>query len=121
MGKLLKSGTGWRLGWDADTPEFKALVGADDWAIELTEPEFDDFCRLAEQLSRTMGLMSAELMDEERIACELASELIWLEAEGFPEKYSLRLIVRSARQAEGFWSASAVPELLQTIPLLKVF
>jgi hypothetical protein len=121
MGKLLKSGSGWRLGWDAEAPEFKALVGSDDWAIELTEPEFDDFCRLVGQLGEAMGAIASELMDEERISCELESDLICLEAEGFPEDYSLRLIVRSSRCAEGFWFSTAVPELLQTLPLIRVF
>jgi Domain of unknown function (DUF1818) len=121
MGKILKTGAGWRLGWDAEALEFKALVGADDWAIELTEPEFDDFCRLVGQLGEAMRAIASELMDEEKISCELESDLIWLEAEGFPDAYSLRLIVRSPRRAEGFWSFTAVLDLLQTLPLLKIF
>ncbi len=121
MGKILKTGPGWRLGWDAEAPEFKALVGADDWAIELTELEFDDFCRLVMQLGQTMDAIAAELMDEEKISCELESDLIWLEAEGFTNAYSLRLIVKLSRRVEGFWIASAVPDLLQTLPLIKVF
>ncbi|MFM6050382.1 MAG: DUF1818 family protein, partial [Sphaerospermopsis kisseleviana] len=50
MQKVIKSGTGWRIGWNPDAPEFKGLVGTDNWAVELTKVELDDFCRLLNQL-----------------------------------------------------------------------
>lgn len=118
MGRLLKTGAGWRLGWDAEAPEFKGLVGGEDWAIELTEMELTDLRRLSEQLQHTMEQMRSQLMDEEKIACEVESDFLWLEAEGFPHCYSLRLIVRSGRRAEGYWNESAVPELLQALALM---
>jgi Domain of unknown function (DUF1818) len=121
MSRLLKSGEGWRLGWDCAAVEFQALVGGEHWAIELTAPELQDFCRLLNQLSQTMQQMSAELMDEEAIACEAESDLLWLEVEGFPHTYSLRLILRSGRRGEGFWPAEAVSELQQALPTLGVF
>lgn len=121
MGRVLKTGIGWRLGWDASAPEFKGLVGGDDWAIELTEVELEDLRRLSAQLQTTMHQMQAELMDEERIACEAESDAIWLEAEGFPQTYSLRLILREGRRAEGFWRAEAVPEFLQALNTIAVF
>lgn len=118
MSRILKTGTGWRLGWDAEAPEFKGLVGGDDWAIELTEDEWHDFCRLSDQLHETLQYIAQELMDEERIACELESDLIWLEAEGFPDAYSLRLIIQTGRRAEGYWkNALELREALCTLPL----
>ncbi|MFN6180187.1 MAG: DUF1818 family protein, partial [Dolichospermum sp.] len=39
MERVIKSGTGWRLGWNPDALTFKGLVGTEDWAIELTEAE----------------------------------------------------------------------------------
>jgi Domain of unknown function (DUF1818) len=120
MGRLLKSGAGWRLGWDADAPEFKGLIGGDEWSIELTVAELQDFLRLSEQLSRTMQQMANELMDEETIACEAESDLIWLEVEGYPHTYSLRLILLSGRRGEGFWSAAALRELMQALQTLQV-
>jgi hypothetical protein len=121
MARQLKSGTGWRLGWDGDAIAFQGLVGGDEWAIELTAAELDDCCRLAAQLAETMRQMSEELMDEERISCEAESDLLWLEAEGYPHDYNLRLIVLTGRRCEGFWSASALSELLQAMQILKVF
>jgi Domain of unknown function (DUF1818) len=121
MTRQLRSGNGWRLGWDGEAIEFPGLVGGDEWAIELTAPEFDDFCHLAAQLSETMRQMRQELMDEERISCEVESDRLWLEAEGYPHAYNLRLIVLTGRRGEGFWEAAAVPELLRAMQVLKVF
>jgi len=119
--RYVKSGSGWRLGWDPNAAEFKGLVGGDNWAIELTEAELTDFCRLLEQLSESMSQMASELMDEERISCEAESDLIWMEVEGYPHEYSLRLLLNTGRRGEGSWSAAAVPDLVQAIQTLKVF
>jgi len=43
MERVVKSGAGWRIGWNPNAAEFKGLVGTDDWAIELTETELNDF------------------------------------------------------------------------------
>ena len=112
MEKILKYGSGWRLGWNPTAAVYKGLIGGDDWAIELTEAEWQDLRRLLSQLTATMAAMATELMDEERIACEAESELLWLEAVGFPDHYSLRLILYQGRGCEGNWSANALPELL---------
>lgn len=112
MEKILKYGSGWRLGWDSKAAIYKGLIGGDDWAIELTESEWQDLRRLLSQLTATMAAMATELMDEESIACEAESELLWLEAAGFPDNYSLRLILYQGRGCEGNWSATALPELL---------
>ncbi|MEA5549803.1 DUF1818 family protein [Anabaena cylindrica UHCC 0172] len=121
MHKILKSGKGWRIGWNPDAAEFKGLVGTDDWAIELTEIELNDFCRLLNQLGDTMKHLAAELMDEEKIACEAESNLLWMEVEGYANSYNLRFILNTGRGVEGKWEAEAVPELLQATAMLKIF
>jgi hypothetical protein len=121
MERQLKSGTEWRLGWNPSADEFQGLVGGADWAIELTLAELDDFCRLVVQLADTMTAMAVELMAEERISCEAESDLLWLEAEGYPYLYSIRLILRVGRRGEGNWAATAVPELIQAAQTLRVF
>jgi hypothetical protein len=68
-----------------------------------------------------MQYMQQELMEEERISCEAESDLIWMEAEGFPQAYRLRLIVLNGRRAEAEWSEAAVPGLVQAVQMLKVF
>lgn len=121
MSRLLKSGPGWRIGYDPEAPAFKGLVGTDDWALELTEVELDDFCRLLAQLVDTMKQMTTELMDEEAIACEAESDQLWLEIEGYPQAYTLHLILLSGRRAEGRWPAQVVDSLFQAACSLKVF
>jgi hypothetical protein len=121
MEKVIKSGTGWRIGWNGDAPEFRGLVGTDNWAIELTECELDDFCRLLNQLVATMKDLATELMDEEKIACEAESDLLWMEVEGYPHSYSLRFILNTGRCAEGRWDREAVPGLVAAAAMLKVF
>ncbi len=119
--RVLKKGNGWRIGVNPTAPEFKGLVGTDDWAVELTEAELNDFCRLLAQLADTMQQMASELMDEEKIACEAESNLIWMEVEGYPQLYSLRFILNSGRCVEGKWDSTAVKDLIQAAATLNVF
>ncbi|MBE9078434.1 DUF1818 family protein [Romeria aff. gracilis LEGE 07310] len=115
MVKNLQSGSGWRLGCDRAASEFQGLVGGDDWAIELTAAEFADFCRLATQLAATMAAMSAALSDQERLTCEQETSRIWLEAEGYADRYSLRFILLTGRRGEGGWAVAATKQLLQAL------
>lgn len=119
--RLLKEGLGWRIGWNPSADIYQGLVGTEDWAIELTEAEFKDFCRLFEQLAQTMQQMSQELMEQERIVCETESHLVWLEVEGFPDAYSLRLLLNEGRRCEGYWSTEVTRELLQAVQTFLVF
>lgn len=121
MDKVIKSGDGWRLGWNPEAAEFQGLVGGDGWAIELTEAELNDFCRLLGDLAATMTQMAGELMDEEKIAVEAESDLLWVLLEGYPEAYSVQLILNSGRRCEGFWPIEAVPGLVLSAKVLKVF
>ncbi len=121
MERVVKSGTGWRIGWNPNATEFKGLVGADNWAIELTEAELNDFCRLSAQLVETMNQLASELMDEEKIACEAETDLLWMEVEGYAHAYSLRLLLNTGRCAEGSWAADAVPGLVQAAQMLTIF
>ena len=119
--RFIKQGPGWRIGWNEESVIYKGLVGSDDWAIELTEREFRDFCRLVLQLGETMEQMQAELMDEETITCEVQSDLIWLEVVGFPSAYSLRLLVEQGRRCEGNWQESAVKAMTAAIQVFNGF
>jgi len=113
--RFLKQGPGWRIGWDEAAQTYQGLVGSDDWALELTGAEFKDFCRLLLQLVETMEQMQGELMAEESISCAVQSDLIWLEGVGFPQAYSLRLLLEQGRQCEGNWPAAAVKPLVEAV------
>lgn len=121
MERVVKSGPGWRMGWNPQAEVYKALLGGEDWAMELTEAEFEDFCRLVGQLTASMSQMASELMDEEKIACEAECDRLWMEVEGYPQSYSLRFILSSGRRCEGYWPPVVVPELLPSLNLIKMF
>ena len=112
---MIKSGAGWRIGWHPHGAKYQGLVGAEDWAFELTQPELQDFYRLLQQLADTMNQMAAELMEEEKISCEAETDLLWMEVAGYPHSYTLRLIINSDRRCEGNWVEGAAPQLLHAL------
>ncbi len=121
MGKLLKQGAGWRIGWDSEAKDFRALVGTDHWAVELTTEEFQDFCRLLSQLVVTVKQMAEELMPEEAIACEVSSDRLWMEVRGNAHSYDLHLILHTGRQVEAHWPAKVMPSLIEAAQILQPF
>ncbi len=121
MARQLRSGVGWRVGWEPEALTFQALVGADDWAVELTQTEFDDFCRFALQLSEAIEQMRSELMEEEAIACEASSDHLWMEVRGYCDAYQLSFVVLTGRRAEGCWSIEATKEILRVVQMVQVF
>ena len=123
MNRHIESGNGWRLGWNPEATEYCALVASDRWSLELTATEFADFCRCTRQLSQTMQDMAEHLMDEERLSCEKETAHIWLEAEGFPNRYSLRFILSAGRRGEGEWTSEQTRELVEALrraPFLEI-
>ncbi len=89
--------------------------------MELTQAEFDDFCRLLGELANTMTQMAIELMDEEKIACEAETDQLWMQVEGYANAYTVQLILHSGRRAEGAWPVEVVGELVQATKTLKIF
>lgn len=121
MMAMLREGPGWRLGWDDERDCFKALIGGEHWALELTQDEFETLRRLAQQLAQTMASMAVELMPDEHITCEQETPQLWMEAEGFHHSYGLRFILLNGRGAEGAWPPEVVPALLDGLARINVF
>jgi hypothetical protein len=119
--KILKQGQGWRLGVNPDLSPYSCLVGGGDWAVELTQAEFEDFRRLIQELRQTIAAIAPELMAEERISCGVESERLWLEGEGYAQGYDLRLILHQGRRAEGQWPASVLPEFFVALDQITIF
>jgi hypothetical protein len=120
MLQQIKQGNGWRVGWNRDAPIYQGLIGTDDWAIELTATEMKELQRLLTQLIESFTAIADQLMDEEKIAVEVESNILWLEAEGYVNHYALSLILNQNRRCEAHWPASAVPSLVQAIQIIKV-
>jgi hypothetical protein len=118
MGRQIKSGGGWRIGWNDEATPYRGLVGGDRWSVELTDTEFKDFCRLIQELDDAMQQIACELMDSEKVSCEAESEYVWLEAEGYPHAYDVHFILQQGRQAEGEWPASVIAEIIPACKLM---
>ncbi len=121
MEKVLKTGSGWRVGWNPQAGEYKALLGGEDWAIELTETELTQFCALLTQLTNSLASIAGELMEEEKVSCEAENEQLWMELDGYPHAYSLQFILHHGRRCEGKWPSEVVPELVSAILTLRVY
>lgn len=119
--RVFKEADGWRIGFNPNPATYQGLIGGQDWAIELTLAEWQDFCRLVSQLSETMQAIATELMDEEKITCEAESELMWLEVTGYPQSYSLRFILNQGRCCEGQWPSGVVQDFIQSLQTLTFF
>jgi hypothetical protein len=118
--KYLLSGEGWRLGHSPDAEIFVGLVGAENWAIELNRQEFQDFCGLSLQLTETMAAMQAELSEEETLTCSAQTDDIYMEASGLGDRFTIHLQLLNGRRGEGFWTSTAIVELLKAVePLLN--
>jgi hypothetical protein len=113
--RAIQEGEGWRIGWDSEATHYPGLLGGAHWAMELTAPEFQEICRLAQQLAQQMQAMADVLMDEESLTCDAESDLAWVEVNGFPDAFTLRFILQSGRRCEGAWDVVATGPLLRAM------
>ncbi len=122
----ISEGEGWRLQLDPKRHPYSALIGGQDWAIELSSHELVEVRRgvlmLLAQRSQLLGV----LMPEEELDLELDLSLpamgrdaslagsVFVALSGNVEQWTLRFVLTpgdGSRAAEGAWSASASPPL----------
>ena len=115
VSKQLLSGKGWRVGWFPHANPFPGLVGGDNWAIELTQPELEEFCTLSLQLIESVQQAQSELSDRESLTCTAETENICLELSGYPGDFRLSLQLHTGRRAEGIWDNNCLSELVDAI------
>jgi Domain of unknown function (DUF1818) len=115
VSKQLFSGKGWRVGWFPHVQPFPGLVGGDNWAIELTQSELEEFCNLCLQLIESLQQAKFELSDQESLTCTAETENICLEISGYPGCFRLSLQLLTGRRGEGIWDNGALNELVDAI------
>ena len=122
----ISEGEGWRLQLAPQRHPYSALIGGQDWAIELSPGELCELRRgvlmLLAQRSQLLGV----LMPEEELDLELDLSLpamggdaslegsVFVALSGNVEHWTLRFVLTpgdGSRAAEGAWSASASPPL----------
>ncbi|CAI5507895.1 unnamed protein product [Closterium sp. Naga37s-1] len=130
-------GAGWRLGYEtapANEEAFCAMVGAGGWSVALTASEFNDFCKLVQMLRKGLITMDQDgVLNRDDIVMQVELGNLWMECVvarqtlptlqrflkmgGRPTgaAFAIRFILSgtdSKRQAEGFWPAEAVMDML---------
>ena len=71
-GQLIKKeGPGWRLIRDPSRGYFSTLIGGGNWAIELTESEWDSFVQVVFDLHQQYLDVQDQLMGDEDITLEI--------------------------------------------------
>ena len=78
---------------------------------DLSNVSVDNLAKVKVPSREEIQRLQNELMDEEKINCELESDLIYLLADGYPDSYCLRILLNQGRRAEGNWSSLAVTQL----------
>lgn len=68
-----------------------------------------------------MKSLVTQLMEEELVSCELETEYLWMEVEGFPDAFRLSFILNQGRRVEGGWSASITSELIKGLARIQRF
>lgn len=115
----LLRGEGWRVGRRPQTPPYTALIGADSWALELTEPEWQDLCDGLDRIQADLKAAQAHLMDEEAITLEHQTERLTLIATGSPQRHQIYVQLHTGRRAEGQWLAEVIPQVRAAVARLS--
>ena len=115
---ILDENKKWRLVKDLDKGKYCFLIGVDNWAIELSQDEFESLYRLLIRLENQINSIKEELLEEELINLEIENALWYIELEGNKNQWNLRLILESSgnsRSFEMYWPIPIAQTLLNEI------
>lgn len=119
-------GEGWRLQVAPERVRYNALIGGQDWAVELDLAELAALRRGVQTLVGQRAQLLDGLMPEEELDLELDLSLpardqqdqtvgsLFVALNGSLERWSLRFVLTpsdGSRAAEGAWSQTASPAL----------
>ena len=115
-------GPGWRLVRDTSRKNFSTLIGGENWAVELSEDEWNELNQVIEKLIDQYGQIKTRLMPEEKISIELEQSIWWGSLEGNHVSWSLKLILcgdsTNQRSVEIYWpipTAQTVTSVMRTM------
>jgi hypothetical protein len=122
----ISEGEGWRLQLSPQRRSYNALIGGQDWALELNSRELSALRRGVLTLLAQRAQLRDCLMPQEELDLELDLSLpalgvdassagsLFVALSGNAEQWSLRFVLTpgdGSRAAEGAWSAAASPAL----------
>ena len=103
---LVNNNDHWRLIKNQDKGKYCFLIGANKWAVELEESEFNSLYFLINDLINEFLAIKDELMEEELINLEFEKQPWYAELEGTKREWSLRMILEcneNSRSFEMYW------------------
>jgi len=115
---ILDENKKWRLVKDLDKGKYCFLIGVDNWAIEISQDEFESLYRLLIRLENQINSIKEELLEEELINLEIENALWYIELEGNKNQWNLRMILESSgnsRSFEMYWPIPIAQTLLNEI------
>lgn len=144
--KFIQTGSGYRVGFDPEAPKScSAMVGNEQWAIQLSSEEMRHFKRMCLALGKRMDRIasgeeespakeavisrSADGLYNIRVSragldcsVELESKLVWVQAIGQPVKgqYCVRAIFMESRHCEAFWVPDCISNMFLSLKKLRI-
>ncbi len=116
---IKKEGPGWRLIRDPSRGYFSNLIGGENWAIELSDSEWDSFVQVVLDLHQQYLDVQDQLMGEEDITLEIERNPWLAILKGDRYGWSLKFILSQSealhRGAEIFWPKDVTRFLLNAI------
>ena len=104
---IKKEGPGWRIIRDSSREKFSTLIGGENWAIELDQPEWKNLVSIVIDLSDQYKAVKGQLMGNEDITLELESAHWFAILQGDQYAWNLKLILNASgllnRGAEVTW------------------
>ena len=107
---IKKEGLGWRIIRDSSRGRFSTLIGGANWAIELSDLEWEVLVKVVFDLCDQYLEIKDQLMGEEDITLELSRNPWVAILKGDQYGWSLKLILSSSasldRGAEIYWPSN---------------
>ena len=116
---IKKEGLGWRLIRDQSRGDFTTLIGGENWAIELTDSEWNSFVQVVFDLYQQYLDVKDQLMGDEDITLEIERNPWMAILKGDRYGWSLKFILSQSealhRGAEFFWPKDVTRLLINEI------
>ncbi len=114
---LKKEGSGWRLAWDPSRKIYSILIGGNDWAIELTDKEWESLFFILKDLIKEYKKVKDQLMEEESIQLDIERNSWWIRLDGDKNSWSLKFILQgdASRGAEFFFQREVASNMFSAM------
>jgi len=119
---IKKEGPGWRIIRDLSRNNFSTLIGGESWAIELNQEEWKTLVKVVIDLSDQYEDIQEQLMGDEDITLELATNPWMAILKGDQYGWDLKLILNGDlslnRGAEVYWPRNVSKQVFNAMRIM---